>query len=534
MTTQEKRKRTVNLAELADPQMITLTGLPANRAAFKVIRSAHALDDDHQEDHDMTIDTQRRLRRRGSAAKPADAPKATRRVDTGLLSLILPEGATEADANDLVEKFGLTDDYAIRTDDEGRISLVRKDAPAAEPADTMEVALQGGLMAEIDSGVFAEVARSDKSKESTDTLRGITIRRMDFSIGEFENLEAVTAYVKDKGIDHLKDGVEQVEGGVIIHRVDPASEVQKDHGFKLQLAPGIIAHCERAETNDIPRAIRQDVTDAAFGSFGFGHLDFSSALADPQFSAMADNAIFQIFEVFDNIVFRSGLPLDDRKTLIARAADEFVGFMSTLMDSVGDMGFAQSSRKDASTSDVTTKTPEGNDEFEDKPTELDATATVRTDATETGGKDATEGTDKDGKTAAEAAARTDTDAGGAGKDKGEGDGAAAAAPVAVTRDDVVDVVKTALTEINTVFTERLDKMTELLEKTTKRVDESTQAFDGLKSKVDEIGDETVARSDDEDEGDEVPAYVHGAQAKRDDSAVFRGCLGRAGTRVPRS
>ena len=71
----DTRKRTVNLPELVDPQMVTLTGLPANRAGFKVIRSAHALQESDQEDHDMTIDTQRRLRKRSGAPKPADEPK---------------------------------------------------------------------------------------------------------------------------------------------------------------------------------------------------------------------------------------------------------------------------------------------------------------------------------------------------------------------------------------------------------------------------------------------------------------------------
>jgi hypothetical protein len=517
-----KRKRDVNLAKLDEPLMITLTNLPANRAGFRTVRSADAL---AQEDTAM-LDLQRRTRTRSGKGKAA--PKATpkvkiSRVDAGLLTLVLPEGATEDDAATVIEQFGLGEDYTIRSED-GFISLVRKTEEGETLPGGVEVALAQGLTATVDYAMFPDaVARADAKEEGK--ADSLVVARMDFNIAYFETLEAVSDYLKTNAIDYMEDGVEQVEGGVIVHRVDPKDYDGK--GKQIEIAPGVLAHVTRGETDSIPVAIRRAVTDAAFGSFGMGHLDFSAALVDPEFSSQAGNAIFQLSDVLDNIVFRSGLPLDERKDLINRATADFSGFMGGLMDAVGDMGFSNADRSDKPvdrTTEDATPAPDA-----------DADATARADEDKVKGKVTeapAEDASTDSGTAAEAAARTDTDAGGEAKDTaaegGDGEGgdapAAAAPAVGVSRKDMEDVVKVALEAAGATFGDALKEIVKGNELTTKRLD---TALKSLRTEVEKIGDTTnVARddrTDDEVEGTEVGGD-HGDSP--DDSAdVFRGAFG---------
>lgn len=528
-TTGKKRKRTVNLAKLADPQMITLTELPANRAGFKVIRSATgALENVPATEEEDMLDFQKRTRVRGTTAKKTATPTPTpqiKRADTGLLTLILPSGATEDDAAGVIEQFGLADDYTIVRDDNGIISLVRKQEEGAEVPVGSEVNLSGGMSAIVDTSMFRSDGGTDEGK--TDQS-GLIVARMDFNISHYETLEGVRDYLTENEIDFLENGVEQCEGGVIVKRAEIEDGVKTT---KIEIAPGITAHITRGEADNIPRAIRRAVTDAAFGSFGMGHLDFSAALVDPEFSAMADNAIWQLSDVLYNIVFQSGLPLTERKDLVATAAAEFSGFMGGLMDAVGDMGFASADRKD---------------KFGDKPNETGAEAVIpegavadndASETVDTEGAARTDATSEDSGTetaAQEATARTDKDSGGATsvekpaeEDKEEVDKGAIPPPVAaIQRQDVQDMVKVALEAAGTTFGEALKEIVRSSEETTKRLDKALSTIEKLQSKVEEIGDETVARSDEDDGGSaEVPDDGGTTEEEKSVEAVFKGAFG---------
>jgi hypothetical protein len=533
----KKRKRTVNLAKLADPQMITLTELPANRAGFKVIRSATgALENiPATEDEDM-LNFQKRTRVRGTTAKktaPVTETPKIKRADTGLLTLILPSGATEDDAAGVIEQFGLADDYTIVRDDNGIISLVRKEEEGAEAPVGVEVNLANNLSAIVDTSMFRS-DRTSEDKTGGDHDKGLVVARMDFNISHYETLEGVRDYLTDNEIDFLENGVEQCEGGVIVKRAEVEDGVKTT---KIEIAPGITAHITRGEADNIPRAIRRAVTDAAFGSFGMGHLDFSAALVDPEFSAMADNAIWQLADVLNNIVFRSGLPLDERKGLVDRAATEFSGFMGGLMDAVGDMGFATADRSD---------------KFADKPNETgteavipdgvvkdndgSSEANVVADAANPEGtarKDA-DGEDSGTDTAAqEATARTDTEAGDAtpATEKVEDGGGSGQAPVvdaeAIKRQDVQDMVKVALEAAGTTFGEALKEIVRSSEETTKRLDKALTTIEKLQTKVEEIGDETTVARSDEDDGGSADIPDDGGQTEEEKSVeqVFKGAFG---------
>lgn len=476
------------------------------------------------------INIQKRTRARGTTAKKAAAPQVEtiKRVDTGLLTLILPEGATEDDAAGVIEQFGLADDYTIVRDDNDRISLVRKEEEGAEVPVGSEVNLANGIMAVVDTSMF----RSDRTTEDKtggeglDSSEGLLVHRIDFNIAHgFETLESVRDYLTENDIDFLEDGVEQVEGGVIVHRAE-VEEADAKAGVKIEIAPGITAHIVRGEADNIPRAIRRAVTDAAFGSFGMGHLDFSAALVDPEFSAMADNAIWQLSDVLTNIVFRSGLPLDERKGLIDRAATEFSGFMGGLMDAVGDMGFAQADRSEKfqekpSDSGAKAVIPEGAVKDNDTSEEVKDTARKDADGEDSGTDTATQ----------EATARSDTDASNSAKDPDEEspaqEGGETPTPevAAITRKDMQEMVTTALEAAGTTFGETLKGIVASNEETTKRLDKALGDVEKLNAKIEEIGDTTVARSDEDDGGSAEVVDGTGSEDNSDDLNVFKGAFG---------
>lgn len=334
-TEQSMKRRRVNLARLAEPFNLTLTKKPANRSGFKVVRS------ETEETEMIDLDKMpAKLRRRAGMNPPRKAnltsPRKvalsqhdlarTKRKDSGLLNLILPSGATKDDAMDVIEHFGLSDDYEIVQNDDGRIILHRREAGDVE--ETIPIQLNNGIIAEVDAALLDPMA--NRKRGDTSMGDGCALARIDFDSRAF-NTEKVNKWLTHYGVDYLENGVEAVDGGVIVMRDD---EIEEKDCHKIRLAEGVVGYIARADANDIPTRITRAIVNEAFGNFGFGHLDFASALADPEFSNRSESAIFQLSDVLHNIVFRSGLPIGERKELIGRATGQFSTFMGNLMDNL--------------------------------------------------------------------------------------------------------------------------------------------------------------------------------------------------------
>lgn len=334
MAEMSMKRRKVNLARLAEPYNLTLTRKPANRSGFKVVRS------DLTEENEM-IDLDKmpaKMRRRAGMNPPRTAtltsPRKvalsqhdlarTKRRDAGLLNLILPSGATKDDAMDVIEHFGLSDDYEIVQNDDGRIILHRREAGDVE--ETIPIQLNNGIIAEVDASLLNPGANRKRSDNLGD---GCALARIDFDGRRFDTAK-VSKWLNHYDVDYLENGVEVVDGGIIVQRND---EIKEADCHKIRLAEGIVGYVARSAQNDIPRKISRAVVEEAFGKFGFGHLDFAAALADPEFSSRSESAIFQLQDVLHNIV-RSSLSLDERKQLISRATEQFSTFMGNLMDNL--------------------------------------------------------------------------------------------------------------------------------------------------------------------------------------------------------
>lgn len=587
-------RRKVNLARLAEPLNLTLTRKPANRSGFKVVRS-----DETEETEMLDLDRKpAKMRRRSGISPPRRAtatPRSvplsahdlarTKRRDAGLLNLILPTGATKDDAMDVIENFGLSDDYEIVQNDDGRIYLHRRDAENVEQ--TIPIQLNNGIVAEVDAQLLVPTQRSDAMGD------GCLLARIDFD-GRKYNDTKVGKWLDHFGVDYMENGVEAVEGGYIVQRTD---EVEDKDCHKIRLADGIVGYVARGDMNDIPQKISRAVVDESFGKFGFGHLDFASALADPEFSQRSESAIFQLNDVLHNIVFRSELPLDDRKQLISRATAQFNTFMGNLMDKLPtvvleNMKVERSDNRQRSAA-VGTPGPGGdgpgpgggmmpltavadgmNSSFDDSWREGDAAppnaessgdvyATItggatleREDGSEAhvGAKGnqglalslpsertanagdrsaATSGTGTGAEGIQAPAANAAGAAGGAGGDQAAGTGAATAR--SGEADAISDLVKRAVSAAlqplgeamnrqQGHFDERLNDIQARVVKSGENARRLSRSVREIESTVQAMGEETVLRDDESDEAfDGDDSGMNGAD---DDGSLFSGALGR--------
>ncbi len=601
-TEQSMKRRKVNLARLAEPFNLTLTKKPANRSGFKVVRS------DETEETEM-LDLGKmptRKRRRAGMEPPRKAnltsPRKvalsqhdlarTKRKDTGLLNLILPSGATKDDAMDVIEHFGLSDDYEIVQNNDGRIILHRREAGDVEK--TIPIQLNNGIIAEVDAALLDPMA--NRKRGDTDEMgEGCALTRIDFDGRKFDSA-GVSKWLNHFGVDYLENGVESVDGGVIVQRND---EIEEKDCHKIRLAEGIVGYVARADMNDVPVKITRAIVNEAFGNFGFGHLDFASALADPEFSNRSETAIFQLSDVLHNIVFRSGLPIGERKELVGRATAQFSTFMGNLMDNLPsvvleNMKAERGEERQRGAGKGTpgpggdgpgpgggmmplTATADGmNSSFDDSWREGASAAPSAESsgdvyATITGGNTLEREDGKAGVNAGLAltlpAERTaDASVGGksvsrtgaapgeetppapADEPKGEGEGAGgdkqeqphAAPKSAQAGDEIGDLVKRAvLAAIQPLgdavgnqqkhFDEILNDIQAKLVKSGETMRRLSRSVKDVEQTVDQIGGESVVRSDGDDEEYADDTGMNGSE---DDGALFSGALGRnfSGTR----
>src|SRR5690606_25059495 len=102
----------------------------------------------------------------------------------------------------------------------------------------------------------------------------------------------------------------------------------------VRLDKGVSALVCRAESNDVPVLITRAVTTSAYGQYGYGHLSFVSALADPEFSSKIDNANYVLWDVVDNIMFYSGLPLQERLVLLGAALEDYGTYVKAVIEAL--------------------------------------------------------------------------------------------------------------------------------------------------------------------------------------------------------
>ena len=472
------KKKEVSLMSLEKPEFISLVEKPANQTGFKVIRNQSGADNMAYKDRN------RRTRVR-------------KRSDKGLLAIEFPEGVSREDAEEIFDSFGLGEDYILDVADDGTY-YARRTTTDAESISGTPVSLGNGYTAYI---AEESISRSDN------TIAGVTLVGLEFD-ENFSEVGEVKAWLEEREIQC--SDVEEYEGGFAVqrHEVPDKTEVRK-----VRLDVGVTGVVAKTKDTDVPVKVYRSVIEQSYGNWGWGHISFATALADPAFTDATWDAIYVLRDVLENIILYSGLPLDDRKTLAQNACDQFTVYISGLIDSLprGVMEMAKTSDRKSKqeTEDMTRKTDD-----KDTKKRSDASAEDKQDQASQDAKDTTnepeyvtradlaEVVSEAVKEAMESyeAKRSDdaSDDDAASDDKGAD---------SVTRSD--DPVLQAIKD-----------MGEQMKQVTESVTTVTRSVEKLKEEVDELAGDTVARSDDDDE----PSPDEGDNVKRSDSP-FAGMFG---------
>jgi len=457
-------QREVGIMELVEPEYLSLVGSPANRTGFKIIRSNNTKEG-------TMAHKDRNIRVRSKAL----------RSDGSLLSLDFPTGLSEEDAADLFASFSLGDDYELARDDNGDFYAKRKDSDDVEG---VPIELGNGYTATVSA---AAITRSDKS------VAGVTLVGLEFD-ENFVGVDAVKQWLEDKEINFKEGGVESFEGGTAVtrHDVPEGTEVRK-----VRLDVGVTGLVSKTADNDVPTKVYRSVVEQSYGNWGWGHLNFGTALADPAFSDASWDAIWVLRDVLENVVLYSGLPLDDRKSLVQNACDQFVTYMTGLIDALPN-GVIEQARADRKSKQETSDMAK-NDEGKEGKTVKREDGTENQDVDNTEGTDTTQDDDKGGEFVTRkdletvvAAAVTSAMENVARNEDGEGeDGSDDKGEETVTRSDESGEISESLK----ILAGAIEKQGQALEKITRSVGT-------LKDEVEDLGGTTtVSRSDDDDSSD---------------------------------
>lgn len=289
-----------NLVEVRKPKFITLVGKPANQTGFKIVRS----------DKGETPMSQAVVRR-------------TRRSETGpVLRLTFPTGTDENAVSESLKQYGLSG-YTVQKSDAGVFTATRSDLKSISPDATMQIKLS-------EDGLIATVARQAPSLEAKPVKGAVAITRMEFDGSKF-TLEEVQQWVAENSVDGTIQEP-QNEGDCYVVRRSEVPENEETR--EMSLEDGVVAVIVRADAMNVPAGFVAVVNETAYGSWGWGQLDFMAAMGDKEFSEEMREALSTLDDVLRNIVICSSLPLDVRKELANRALAQFGEYISTVMDSL--------------------------------------------------------------------------------------------------------------------------------------------------------------------------------------------------------
>lgn len=293
MTTKDVTRagKEVNLAKVVTPKFLTLTGMPANQTAFKVVRK-------DGEVMNMPHVSRRRVQR-----------------NDALVSVTFEEGLDEAGVTAVMNEWGFTT-FTIETSGDRLKAVLRSDADL----NTMSVTIAGRQ---------CEVLKPI-SNSTSDTKKGVAVARMDFAKDAFPTLHEVEEWLVRNDIDPttVKFTTSDVVTSVQRH------DVKDDESHVITVESGVDFRVIRADVVDIPAKFVTVISDTAFGHWGWGQLDFSAYLADQEFTEASRSALYALREVLDQIQFYSDVPLQIRKDLIRNACSQYADHVVALMDAL--------------------------------------------------------------------------------------------------------------------------------------------------------------------------------------------------------
>lgn len=278
------------------PKRITLTGQPANRSAFKIVR-----------------------------AEDTSIQNIPAKSITPVQLVVFPKGYSSEAIVALRNSMELDDEEVFRTemidkDGEQFNTVIRSGVAYEDAVKYTKFEMQDGVQvySVIDSKVMQ---RSDKS------ITNIALSGMVFDSGK--SVDEVEIWLSERSINYdIEKSYSDNEG----HHVVIRSEIPEGAEIKsVKIEDGITALIHRAENMDMPAAVSTSVNEASYGSWGWGILDFNQYIANDSFREGFYEAQEALDEVIRNIMLHSELPIDERTTLMQNAIDAYRAFLTGLL-----------------------------------------------------------------------------------------------------------------------------------------------------------------------------------------------------------
>jgi hypothetical protein len=291
----------VKVARLAKPNFLTLTKSPANEVAFKLIRKDEPVKPEDQSPNKVV------------------RQRTVRRMDATLM-FIFAEGTTEDDINATMLEFGISD-YSIGVSVDGMPIVTRADATEPFPESYITVNLRNGVKALVAQGVAV----------ATDENPTPNIAVVAIEFAKTFDQAAIETWLNSNDIDPAKTTIVAGEDVTTVNRITitEGAEVRR-----MDMAEGIQVVIMPTAVQDVPPSIVEVISEAAYGSWGWGQLDFAAAMADCEFCEMTREGSSMLRDVLDKILFYSYLPVSVRKELVVRATSQFAAYIGALLDAL--------------------------------------------------------------------------------------------------------------------------------------------------------------------------------------------------------
>lgn len=296
-------EKPVEVSQMIEPQFLTLTGLPANQVAFKVLRT--------DEEKGAVMAT---------TGKAGSSRKRARSDGGALLYFEFTAETEDGDIATTLASYGVPEGYEVTVMEDGRKRVKCSDAPA--DAATMCVTLSENCK--------ATVIRSATTQD-TDEKSALKVVALEFKKEKYANEVVVRSYLETDFVDLAKNTVENFD---TVFRVSRSSMPEDTDMRRIEIVDGVVAVVVRADAQDVPVNIATAINETAYGNYGWGHLDFAASMADVIFCDVVDEATYRLGSVLRNILFYSELPLSSRKDLVTRATGQFAAYVGSLIDSL--------------------------------------------------------------------------------------------------------------------------------------------------------------------------------------------------------
>ncbi len=285
-------------------KFLTLTNRPANERPFVVVRS-------EQEE-----------------ANPAATPRArivraAKRSDNPVLSVSFPADYTEDTVKGILAEYSM-DDYRLDTAADGTFVAMRADLQSIADVTTTAIRLNS-------DGVTALLNAAEHQVKRAETKNNLTLVAYEFDAKRFDG-EKVNAWLSQNSVDSPQVSVENPSGDAITVKRSDIEEGTETR--RVELEDGVFAVVARSEACCLPDQYAAVINESAYGSYGWGHLDFSASMADLEYCQVIDKANSRLSSVIDHITRYCSLPLDARKQLVTQALTQYGEFVGSVIDAL--------------------------------------------------------------------------------------------------------------------------------------------------------------------------------------------------------